>query len=319
VIGTDEQEALLVRYLLGLSTEEERTQVEEQYFSKSEHFDHLLAVEDSLIDDYLSGRLPAAQRDAFKESFSSRGEDVRFSRVLIERITQKKVKPPERVSSRQSNISRSWMPLLRSRTYAFAASIFLALLIAIVGLLAVNRRLRNTLAKSEGRYIEMAARNSAAQKEKEERQLLTDSLENELKVERNRLIEAENAFNAATGAVHPASSGYTPVLLATQFIARGSTGMFKEVTVPQSGRGLQISIPLKEYTHFDFYRVSLRAPGTREAMIDKRLLRPTGNKLTVQIKRDELRPGEFTVSLQGEQTAKPSSDLQEFRLRIFMK
>ena len=87
---SDRQEAMMVRYLLGLATDEERANVEERFFSESAYFDQLLALEDSLIDDFVTGRMPAGQRSAFKQSLGLRKEDVGFAQVLIQSITKKK-------------------------------------------------------------------------------------------------------------------------------------------------------------------------------------------------------------------------------------
>ena len=90
----------MVRYLLGLSTEEERTQVEERYFSDGEYFDQLLALEDSLIEEYVTGRMPTERQRAFRKSYSFRGEDVRFSRALIQGITKKNLMHGPRLNAR---------------------------------------------------------------------------------------------------------------------------------------------------------------------------------------------------------------------------
>ncbi|MGH9428628.1 MAG: hypothetical protein ACRD2L_20250, partial [Terriglobia bacterium] len=93
----------MVRYLLGQSPEEERDQVEERYFSDNEYFDQLLALEGSLIDDFLSGRMPAGQLSSFQESWSGRQDDLHFSRALFRAVTQKKLDHPSREPERRSS------------------------------------------------------------------------------------------------------------------------------------------------------------------------------------------------------------------------
>src|SRR6185369_2447564 len=125
----------MVRYLLGLSTEEERTQVEERYFSDSEYFDQMLAVEDSLIDDYVTGRMPRERQRAFRDSFSLRGEDIRFSQALVRSVTkerpdtQKTVRPKRRLSLRQASLfklSSRWL------VYGFLTASLILLAVCIL-------------------------------------------------------------------------------------------------------------------------------------------------------------------------------------------
>lgn len=85
---SDEQEAM-VRYLMGQSAEGERARVEERFFSDGAYFDQLLALEDSLIDDFVSGRMPAEQVNSFQGSLSLRQEEVRFIRSLFHAVTKK--------------------------------------------------------------------------------------------------------------------------------------------------------------------------------------------------------------------------------------
>lgn len=63
------QRDLLVRYLLGEASTEDRTQVEEQYFSDDTGVEVLLKAEDELIDDYVRGALSASDRQAFESHF----------------------------------------------------------------------------------------------------------------------------------------------------------------------------------------------------------------------------------------------------------
>ena len=60
-------EDVLVRYLLGQLSEEEQEQIEEQYIGDGDFLDQLLVVEDDLIDDYVTGSLPAQDRLHFEQ------------------------------------------------------------------------------------------------------------------------------------------------------------------------------------------------------------------------------------------------------------
>jgi hypothetical protein len=66
----DENEARLARYLLGRMSENEQLAVESEYFRNREAFEHLLALEDELMYDYLRGDLSAEDRAAFQNRFA---------------------------------------------------------------------------------------------------------------------------------------------------------------------------------------------------------------------------------------------------------
>src|SRR5205085_1500980 len=73
-------------YLLGrLAAESLSERVEERMLTDSDYYEELLACEDDLIDEYLSGALPAEERADFESHFLSTPERVRklrFARAL---------------------------------------------------------------------------------------------------------------------------------------------------------------------------------------------------------------------------------------------
>lgn len=85
--GPDQKTAeLMTRFLLGELSEEERPAVEERFLSDNEFFNQLLVVEDSLIDDYLLGRLSDDRRqraESLLQSSAAQRREVEFNRGLI--------------------------------------------------------------------------------------------------------------------------------------------------------------------------------------------------------------------------------------------
>jgi hypothetical protein len=63
-------DVVLRRLLLGQVSETDRARLEEAYFTSVDAFERLVAVEEELTDDYVSGALSAADRDAFKQHFA---------------------------------------------------------------------------------------------------------------------------------------------------------------------------------------------------------------------------------------------------------
>ena len=98
-----DQRDLLIRYLLGVASDTERTVVEEQCFADDTGVGVLLRVEDELIDDYVRGALSDSDRQLFESHFlctegrRQRLETVKsFVEVLGQRELAGRAVSPER-------------------------------------------------------------------------------------------------------------------------------------------------------------------------------------------------------------------------------
>ena len=85
MIGKDKQEESMISYLLGQATEEERRDIEERYLSDNGYLEGLLALEDALVDEYVTGRMPQSQRELFKANLTaSQRENIEFTTELAQ-------------------------------------------------------------------------------------------------------------------------------------------------------------------------------------------------------------------------------------------
>src|SRR5262245_2864721 len=83
------QDEAVVRYLLGEAAEPEKDALEDSLFQNSETLEQVGAVEDELIDAFLSGELDAAERGRFEKAYLSvpdRRRRFDFARALRERL-----------------------------------------------------------------------------------------------------------------------------------------------------------------------------------------------------------------------------------------
>jgi hypothetical protein len=64
-----EKEALMLRYFLGSLSEQERGQLEAEYFHDDRAFEQLETVETELIDSYVRGELSGSERERFETSY----------------------------------------------------------------------------------------------------------------------------------------------------------------------------------------------------------------------------------------------------------
>ncbi|SRR5712692_2493867 len=80
---------VLERYLLGEVSDDERSEIEQGYFADDAFFDQLIDVQNDLVDSYVRGTLPPADRQRFEERFLTSGSGiarVEFARALQQRI-----------------------------------------------------------------------------------------------------------------------------------------------------------------------------------------------------------------------------------------
>ena len=82
--------SLLVRYLLGEASPEERSGLEAKYLTDADLFEEVVAAENDLIDAYAAGQLFGSDRKRFEEHFlltAERQQRVEFAKALLNQVT----------------------------------------------------------------------------------------------------------------------------------------------------------------------------------------------------------------------------------------
>jgi hypothetical protein len=318
VTDSDEQEAIMVRYLLGQSPEEERSHVEERYFSDGAYFDQLLALEDSLIDDFVSGRMPADQLNAFKESESIRQHDIRFSRALFHAAIKKKLDQPAPEPEHRLPLLQR-LPFVQTRRFLLAVSTGAIVLVVLSGALFLrNKTLQNRLTETEAQLGSLKEEKEAAEHEASRALSQTESSARELEIEHNKRIDAENLLQRQGRRGLPrVSSDLMTIVLGAAFTSRGATGAIREAHIPENVRSLRFEIPAKGYGAFDSYHVSIKLAGQGEVFARGSLKRTgVSRQLTVTVPSANLPPGDYILTLSGESAAAPPAELEQYSFRI---
>lgn len=144
-----QEEAELIRYLLGEVSERERAQLEEVYFADDETFEQVLIAEEDLIDAYARGELSAEERTRFEKLLlaSPRGrERVQFACVLVDAVSGARLAEAAPAATRSSQPSLFAALRARSTTLRFAlVAAALAAVIGIPWLLVERERMRDEL------------------------------------------------------------------------------------------------------------------------------------------------------------------------------
>lgn len=86
---------LIIRFLLGELSGEERSQFEGRFLADNDFFEEVLATEDALIEQYLLGQLSGEQRERAETLFQSsprQRREVEFTEQLIASLREAKVK-----------------------------------------------------------------------------------------------------------------------------------------------------------------------------------------------------------------------------------
>jgi hypothetical protein len=259
---TATQQGAIRRYLLGQLPPEQSKPLEEGLFADGAFYDELCIAEDELIDRYLSGDLPADEREGFETHFLAapeRQKKLRFARALRRYVAAEAARlqadPAPANALRTDDAAANtgeqspdaeaprgrgkWnlFKLLFARRPALAFSLAAVLLLAVaVSWVAVRPRPRH--------------------------------------VPRN---------------VH--------AVALTHGLLRDTGEDTKRVRIPRDADTLRLQLPLPADEH-DKYRAALLADGRVEVWAADDL-RPDAGVLVLDVPSDELKPGDYQVKVAG--------------------
>ena len=141
------QRRLMIRYLLGELSPEERAALEERYFGDDELFDELVCLENEIVDTYVQGELSENERKRFESHFlvtPERQEKVRFAKSLLNQAKNSGVASDIRESTldggmdQRKSASETLVSFSFLRTHGLLA-VFVALVATSVWLFVGNR------------------------------------------------------------------------------------------------------------------------------------------------------------------------------------
>lgn len=93
---SDAEENLIRQYLLGEATEHEQEQVAERLFYEDDYAEHLLLLEDELIDEYVREALSPAERSHFEQHFlvtTKRQQKLALAQALVKYAKSQETAP----------------------------------------------------------------------------------------------------------------------------------------------------------------------------------------------------------------------------------
>ena len=299
-----QEKTLIVRYILGQVSAEERTGLEERYFRDSDLFEQMVAAENDLIDSYVRGELSGPSRLQFESRFLATPElreRVRSARAIAEYQSQATSSisapdPGKAITSR-----RPMSPALR---WAFAGLAVLLLVWASWTTLA-NMRLRHELDR-------VIAERASAQHQQQELQRQIAALSEQLQQIKTSSPNQEIAQLGEPG--RPVLS-----LSLSPGIPRGPG---KPNTLPISSDVSTALLLLKtSRDSYSSYSVFLETPEGKQILQRdglKAISTANGRVVPISLSSSALQRGDYILHLFGQNSNGRSEEIDAYSFRVIV-
>lgn len=274
----------LVRYLLGLLNEEEAEKVDALCVTDDEIADRLRALENDLVDGYVSGTLTGPSLQQFQRTYLTsprRREKVRFAESLLRATRLDPAAAPERTSSVMLGRIRGWVEPLFDRPNAGWGLAMAGTLLVLLAMLQIQSiRLRQELQDVQSDRLAMAQRAQELAREIVEQRSASAETASELERVRDALTDAVRMTP-----VHGARDDQPGMLAAMLLLPQmRSVGPVPTLVVPPRARTAAFDLQL-EPSDFRQFQVVLRNPATSDIVWRSDRLTPSasGRTRTVSI------------------------------------
>lgn len=292
--GETEQEYLLIRYLLGESTDEERTQVEQRFLSDNDYFEQLLALEEMLVDQYARGKLSTARQKSFeRSSVSERKRNAVDTEQLLVNLRANRRAAGGTTYTRDSIFQRRY---LAPSVLAVLAVILLAVLPWLF-VLSLKHRLEQT---QEAMTAELRGANERIDAERRLRLSTQEQLQNLSSVGRQ---ESGNLLSMRLQPYREERSG-----------SGGEPSVIKRSGLPQVAI---LELWLENQRRFKSYQVKIMPIENGSPVVVSGLMpEKDGSILKVPIVVNGLRAGDYNLWLSGEDDNNVVVALDAYSFRI---
>lgn len=307
--GNAFSEDMIVQYLLGNLPEEEQVEIEDRAFQDQQFLQNMLDVENDLIDEYVRGKLSAAERRQFEGRFlasAERQRKVKFAMALAS-VTPEFASRKEDARSVTARAPISWqsapMTLLRALSPATRFSLAAAALLIVIGgpwLIIESFRLRDELrAEQQSRQHQQ----QTLQQQIDDERARSEDLAARLQREQRERERSEQLLNELERQQEPkAQSQPTLVSLALiSGIPRGS-GARPKLVLQQSTRLARLQIEIEPTDEYNSFRVELRTQAGQQVWTRDNLSARTlrgARAVILNLPASTLRAGEYELTLKG--------------------
>jgi len=298
-------EDMIVRYLLGELPEEQQVEIEDRAFQDRETEEAILAAESDLIDEYVRGEIPAAQRNRFESHFlasEQRRRKVEFARALAAVADHESEASAPVVAARQPvSERRPWWAFFGNLSPVGQLALAGAMLLLVFG---VGWSIRDQLQlRSQLRQLRAQQQSQEERRKSLEEQITAERTHNgELaeQLEQLRQEEAARALQQKEPELPGPSSILSLILMPG--VSRGGSGDVPKVTVSPDVKAVRLQIGIDPRDDYPHYAVTISGPGGARVLAQSNLVaRPTrgGKAIGVNLPAKQLGPGRHEVSLKG--------------------
>lgn len=309
---TDEK--LMIRYLLGALSEEERLAIEERFFVDDEYYTQLRAVQEELVDSYLRGELSNRERELFETRLLKSPQmkkRVEFASTLNRAFSEIESSEP-RIAARPAatswweSLPQSLLAILRAQGPAFKFALASAAFLLALGafwMAIENRRMSAQVAqlqeerKAVERRLEELGQQLSRQNERsnEADREIKNALDaaRHLQKERDQLQEQLNNLQSLQAVVS--------FVLAPGLDLRTGNEPTKLI-VPRTARSIELQLDLEGEESYRSYRAELRTAGGNLVWSrDMLQVRPTsyGKAVLLNLPAAVVDMGEYELALKG--------------------
>lgn len=317
----------MLRYLMGGATDEECSHIEQRFLSDNDYFEELLTLEDALIDEYVTDRMPADQRELFQANFTaSQRANIGFTRSLAEGLRDPP-QPRPRLKKKGAALggiralTRIWQALIArlqrapvGQALAFALFAVLSASLPMFFWSSSLRRQRDDaqrqIASLQQEEEELRRRVKIAE---DERQVLTKQLES-VRTSRNEVRDQLTRLQEATWLRIP---GLQVVRLdATNRALRESAGEAKVVEVRPGTKRVLFDVPRELPAKYVSYEVSINVRGRLVGRFSNLVPRPGARRIGVLVDADLLEYEDYRLTLFGERELQNLERIATYAFRV---
>jgi len=304
-----DNEKLLIRYLLGNLSEEQRLQVEGEFLSDDQRYERLLALENELFYDYAQNKLSPGEREQFEKQFLSSEQNrkrVMIASALAHKMSESaSFETPEKGGA-DRELRRFWQSLksyfvaqgaAMRLSLAALAIMSLALIWLVVGIVKLRNEFNQSWAQ---RAVQEDRLRHRAQQERARADELNHKLERE--IDENATLRQElSKMEAQSGGQGERAPSVISLVLAPSIIRDQSPGM-RKLYLPQGARLLKLLLKLKGEVEYKSYQVTLlTAEGAERWRQDMLQAQRTGSGRSIELwlPSKTLAPGDYELRLKG--------------------
>jgi len=294
-----DQDALLIRYLLGTATEDEQARLEEQFFTDDDQYQLLQAIEDELRYEYAEGGLSAAERKSFESRFLKTPEDrqkVELAKAVLAKAYEAQAEATVLAPKESKNWLASIFGFLALQRLSFASAALLVVLSAGSWFVLRTVQLRDEVERLQAQQKRI---------EQETQQKLAAG-----KREQDELAKELEKARAAKQAEKPAPGVFGFVLMPG--LVRGAEGP-KRLVIPTGAVDVTMQLDVKGKGPFTGYRAELQNLDG-DVLWSQKVAQPA-----VTIPARLFAPGDYVVILKGISASGEAVDAGEFYFQSVRK